>query len=143
LGVDPGAELQDLHRRLLRGEAPEPSRTVPQQLLSPPRAFVGRIAELRRLDEAGEVVVVSGPGGIGKTWLALHWAHRDAHRFPDGQLFVNLRGFDPSGRPTPAETALRSLLEGLGVQPSAVPTDLEAQAALYRSLLADRRMLVV
>ncbi|GAA3432779.1 BTAD domain-containing putative transcriptional regulator [Kutzneria kofuensis] len=143
LGVDPGPELQSLYQRVLHGEAPQPPRVVPQQLLSPPRAFVGRTAELARLDEAGGVVVISGAGGIGKTWLALHWAHRDAHRFPDGQLYVNLRGFDPSGRPVSAETALRGFLEGLGVAPSTVPNDLESQAALYRSLLAGRRMLVL
>ncbi|WP_043717081.1 tetratricopeptide repeat protein, partial [Kutzneria sp. 744] len=115
----------------------------PQQLLSPPRAFVGRTTELARLDEAGAVVVVSGAGGIGKTWLALHWAHRDAHRFPDGQLYVNLRGFDPSGQPVSPERALRGFLEGLGVSSTAVPSEVESQAALYRSLLAGRRMLVL
>ena len=143
LGVDPGPELQGLHQRILRGEAAESQRVVPRQLLSPPRMFVGRTAELARLGEAGDVVVVSGAGGIGKTWLALHWAHRDAHRFPDGQLYVNLRGFDPSGRPMGVETALRGFLEGLGVQPSMVPSDPDAQAALYRSLLAGRRVLVL
>ncbi|MFC0540486.1 AfsR/SARP family transcriptional regulator [Kutzneria chonburiensis] len=142
LGVDPRPELQDQYQRILHGEMPSQG-PVPQQLLSPPRDFVGRTAELARLDETGGVVVVSGAGGIGKTWLALHWAHRDAHRFPDGQLYVNLRGFDPSGRPVSAERVLRGFLEGLGVASSAVPGEVESQAALYRSLLADRRMLVL
>jgi DNA-binding SARP family transcriptional activator len=142
LGVDPVPELQDQYQRILRGEVPRQG-PVPQQLLSPPRDFVGRTAELARLDETGGVVVVSGAGGIGKTWLALHWAHRDAHRFPDGQLYVNLRGFDPSGRPVSAERALRGFLEGLGVASSAIPGEVESQAALYRSLVADRRMLVL
>jgi DNA-binding SARP family transcriptional activator len=142
LGVDPGPELQEQYQRILQGEAPRKA-PAPQQLLSPPRVFVGRTAELARLDEAGAVVVVSGAGGIGKTWLALHWAHRDAHRFPDGQLYVNLRGFDPSGRPVSAERVLRGFLEGLGVPSASVPSEVEPQAALYRSLLADRRILVL
>jgi DNA-binding SARP family transcriptional activator len=142
LGVDPRPQLQEQYQRILRGEVPR-HFPAPQQLLSPPSAFVGRTEELARLDEAGAVVVVSGAAGIGKTWLALHWAHRDAHRFPDGQLYVNLRGFDPSGRPVSAERALRGFLEGLGVASAAVPSEVESQAALYRSLVAGRRMLVL
>jgi DNA-binding SARP family transcriptional activator/predicted negative regulator of RcsB-dependent stress response len=144
LGVDPGPELQGLYQRILRGETMTAKTVpVPHQLLGPPPSFVGRTAELARLDEAGGIVVISGAGGIGKTWLALHWAHRDAHRFPDGQLYVNLRGFDPSGRPMSVESALRGFLEGLGVLPSELPSELDAQSALYRSLLAGRRMLVL
>jgi DNA-binding SARP family transcriptional activator/Tfp pilus assembly protein PilF len=126
---------------------------VPRQLPSGVRHFVGRMAELKRLagllDEtsaAGGSVVISaigGTAGIGKTALAVHWAHQNADRFPDGQLYVNLRGFDPSGTPTAAATAVRGFLGALGVPPASVPDGLDAQVALYRSLLADRRMLIV
>src|ERR1700730_2325214 len=126
---------------------------VPQQLPAGVRHFVGRMEELQRLsgllDEAssaGGAVVISaigGTAGIGKTGLAVHWAHQNAEKFPDGQLYVNLRGFDPSGTPTAAATAMRGFLGALAVPPASVPDGLDAQAALYRSLLADRRMLIV
>src|SRR6266851_2130136 len=126
---------------------------VPRQLPAGVRHFVGRMEELQRLsgllDEAssaGGAVVISaigGTAGIGKTGLAVHWAHQNAEKFPDGQLYVNLRGFDPSGTPTAAATAMRGFLGALAVPPASVPDDLDAQAALYRSLLADRRMLIV
>ncbi|GAA0245284.1 BTAD domain-containing putative transcriptional regulator [Saccharothrix mutabilis subsp. mutabilis] len=119
---------------------------VPRQLPAKPRLFVGRTDELgtltkiveRRADETMSVVVISGPGGIGKTWLAAQWAHQNLHRFPDGQLHVDLRGFDPVGEPVPPGVALRGFLDALGA--SAAPAD---PAALYRSLTADRRMVVV
>ena len=124
---------------------------LPRQLPMPPRGFAGRAAELRLLDEladeagAGtvEIAAVSGTAGVGKTALALHWAHRNAARFPDGQLYVNLRGFDPGEQPVPPELALRDCLAALGVPGERIPAALEARSALYRSLLAGRRVLVV
>ena len=159
LGTDPGTALQNLHRRVLDNDpalvpAAEPTGApVPRQLPAPPRWFTGRDTELARLDkafgedpQAGATVVISaigGAGGIGKTWLALHWAHRHADEFPDGHLFTDLRGFNPTERPVAPDTALFGFLTALGVAPDHVPADLDAKAALYRSLVAGRRMLVV
>ncbi|WP_063726979.1 BTAD domain-containing putative transcriptional regulator [Streptomyces sp. RTd22] len=89
------------------------------------------------------IVVISGMAGVGKSSLAVHWAHRIAERFPDGQLYLNLRGFDPGGSPTQPAEAIAGMLHALGVPPQHLPTGLDAQAALYRSLLADRRVLVL
>ena len=127
---------------------------VPRQLPAAVADFTGRAAELqaltRILDGAGggahgPVVIsaIGGTAGVGKTALALHWAHQVAHRFADGQLHVDLRGFDPSGIPaTPAE-AIRGFLGPLGVSSDAMPAAPDAQATLYRGLLAARKMLIV
>ncbi|WP_158891454.1 ATP-binding protein [Amycolatopsis anabasis] len=126
---------------------------VPRQLPAPPGAFVGRRRELEALSAAvdgaaaarGTVVVsaIGGGGGVGKTWLALHWAHQHLAEFPDGQLFADLRGFSPDSAPTPPGAAVRGFLDGLGVDSGRIPGDLQAQTALYRSLVAGKRMLIV
>ncbi|MCT2581530.1 ATP-binding protein [Actinophytocola gossypii] len=118
-----------------------PARLVPRQLPPAPPWFVGRADELGQLGRP--VTAIVGTGGIGKTWLALHWAHHNADRFPDGQLFVDLRGTSSAGRPMSTPTALRCLLDGLGVDHHAIPVDLDAQIGRYRSLVAGRRLLVV
>ncbi len=126
--------------------------TTPRQLPAAPLHFVGRTAELavltgladRRLEFSTLMIcAITGPAGVGKTSLAVHWAHRVADDFPDGQLYVDLRGFDPTGSPVDPAQALRGLLEILGTPPQRIPLDLEAQTKLYRSLLAGRRMLIV
>jgi tetratricopeptide (TPR) repeat protein len=129
------------------------STLVPQQLPAGTAWFTGRAAELNALtmlaEEAatatGTVVIslISGTAGVGKTALALQWAHQAAHRFPDGQLFVNLRGYEPSDAPVAAAEAIRDILGTLNLPGERMPTGLDAQAALYRSLLAGRRMLVI
>jgi tetratricopeptide (TPR) repeat protein len=153
LGVDPGAELRELHESILRGTVVAPVAqsfvaVMPRQLPTAPTVFVGREAELARLSEiaAGQVapiMVVAGFGGTGKTWLVSHWANEHLADYPDGQLYVNLRGFDPVDEPLPALAALRGFLEALGVPASAIPTDADGCAALYRSLVAGKRMLVL
>jgi tetratricopeptide (TPR) repeat protein/transcriptional regulator with XRE-family HTH domain len=127
---------------------------VPRQLPPTVADFTGRAAELRTLtgilaDAAAEapgtvvITAIGGTAGVGKTALALHWAHQVAARFGDGQLHVNLRGFDPSGRPDTAAAAIRGFLDALGIPPERVPASPEAQAGLYRSLLAGKRMLIL
>lgn len=155
LGADPTPPLQRLHQRILSAdlalEDPAPSVQTPRQLPMAPQSFAGRSAELAALDtllapdadRTGMVAVVSGTGGVGKTWLALHWAQHNIERFPEGQLYVNLRGFDPVDEPVPPVTALRVLLDALGVGSAVIPADPDAQSALYRSLVANRRMLVI
>lgn len=134
---------------------------VPAQLPMAPAGFIGRVGELAALDRliggaeavaGGEaapqpaavvISAVSGTAGIGKTALAVYWAHRVAARFPDGQLYVNLRGFDPAGTALEPVDALREFLYAFGVPVERIPAGLADQAALYRSLMAGRRVLVV
>jgi tetratricopeptide (TPR) repeat protein/transcriptional regulator with XRE-family HTH domain len=125
---------------------------VPPQLPGPVRHFTGRENELAALTEllgqpgaAGAAMVISaigGTAGVGKTALALHWARQVAGRFPDGQLYVNLRGYAP-GPPVPAADALTAFLRALGVAACDIPADVEERAAQYRGLLATRRILVM
>lgn len=126
-------------------------RMVPRQLPAAPRHFVGRADEMARLtamiDDHGDsrrgvpVAAISGPVGVGKTTLAVHWAHRVASLFPDGQIFLDLHGHGDN--PIAPADALRELLDGLGVPPDRVPTGLGARSARYRSVLAGQRVLVV
>ncbi|NYI90798.1 DNA-binding SARP family transcriptional activator [Amycolatopsis endophytica] len=150
LGTDPGAALQDLHRRIL---TPGPALTVrpraarrvvtPRQLPAAPAPFVGRGELLDELDATSTTVsAVAGAGGIGKTALALHWAHQRIDRFPDGQLFVDLRGSGPGAAMEPS-AALRGVLDALGVEHDQVPSDLHARAVLFRSLVAGHRVLLL
>jgi len=166
LGIDPGDELTRIHGQLLamdpalagQPEVRENENTVTLLRAAPPPAqvppeaagFAGRAAELHQLHamlpaDASEppVVVVTGTAGVGKTTLAVRFARQAASRFPDGQLYVNLRGFDPSGAPTEPGTALQAFFDALGVPPRQVPATLDAQTGLFRSLLAGRRMLLL
>jgi DNA-binding SARP family transcriptional activator/tetratricopeptide (TPR) repeat protein len=169
LGIDPSSMLRDLEVAILRQDealavpgrpravlAPRPG-PAPAQLPVAVPGFAGRAAELASMDaalaradaehNAGSATMVisavSGTAGVGKTALAVQWAHQVAARFPDGQLYVNLRGFGPAGQPVEPGEAVRGFLAGLGVTPAQLPGDGLAQAAMYRSLLADRRVLIV
>jgi tetratricopeptide (TPR) repeat protein/transcriptional regulator with XRE-family HTH domain len=131
---------------------PQPPDAVPRQLPAGPAHFVGRQRELSLLTgwleagtAAGQTVIlaIGGTAGVGKTALALHWAHQAKHRFADGQLYVNLRGFDASSAPVAPADAISVLLESLDMPASRIPRRLDAQAGLYRSLLAGRQMLIV
>jgi DNA-binding SARP family transcriptional activator/tetratricopeptide (TPR) repeat protein len=131
-----------------RPEYPRPAQ-LPREI----RGFTGRQDALDTLDALLDpcdgplstviISAVSGTAGIGKTALAVHWAHRVAHRFPDGQLYVNLRGFDGTGQTMNPAEAVHLFLSALGVAAERIPADPDAQVALYRSLLAGKRVLVV
>ncbi len=172
LGAEPGVELRELHQQILTTgpvlASPEPGRlspggprpagtrsgpVVPRELPGPVPQFVGRVAELTDLTGMLErasvqrprtlvISAIAGMAGVGKTALAMQWAHQVADRFPDGQLHVNLRGYDP-GQPVPAADALARFLRSLGVAEQDIPAETGERAARYRSLLAGRRMLIV
>jgi DNA-binding SARP family transcriptional activator len=167
LGVDPGHGLRSLHERILQADpalmpgsepvrvadkpdADTPDVQVPEQLPADLRSFVGRSEELAAVDAllpddptlpGPRAVVVTGMAGVGKTSFAVRWAHRIADRYPDGQVTVNLRGFDPA-RPTLTQReALTAVFDSLGVRPGQVPGDLDRQAAYLRNLVAGKRIL--
>jgi DNA-binding SARP family transcriptional activator/Tfp pilus assembly protein PilF len=165
VGAEPGRELRELHKRILAGDPTlalpdSPSPAVQSAQAAPPRQlparvpqFTGREAELevmtRLLDHAsngrqGTVLIsaIGGTAGVGKTALAIQWAHQVTEYFPDGQLYVNLRGYDPA-QPMPAADALARFLRVLGVPDRDIPPEGDERAARYRSLLAGKRILVV
>ena len=134
------------------GQEPPEQVPVPRQLPATTRHLAGRDEALRRLEEflpesgcghGGGIVLITGGAGVGKTTLAVHWAQRVADRFPDGVLFLDLHGFDLAGEVVEPNSALRRLLEGLGVPAGRVPSDPEARSGLLRTLLASRRTLLV
>jgi DNA-binding SARP family transcriptional activator/tetratricopeptide (TPR) repeat protein len=166
LGIEPSAGLRALEVALLRqdlstldgGAQPrievETGRSEPRapaQLPLTTPAFTGRDRELAELDDlvgrmAGGTVVIAaiaGTAGVGKTALAVHWAHRHAYEFPDGQLYANLRGYDPAGEPKDPGEVLCGFIAALGTPPDQIPTSLDEQASLLRTLLAGRRVLVL
>jgi DNA-binding SARP family transcriptional activator len=173
LGVDPGPELQALYQLILHNDpaaaAPaqptphqraaqrtrESTRLVPAELPHDAAGFAGRADQLARLNKllppadgrgpTNTVVItaIGGAAGIGKTALAVHWAHQVRDQFPDGQLYVNLHGFDHDRKPLQPHEALELLLRSLGLTASEIPANDEAQARVYRSLLADRRLLLL
>ncbi len=162
---------QAVRDRLTARERPAAAPVVPRQLPAATRYFTGRADELKQLNELLEqaaahtvaddpasaasqrdafpgtgtvlIAAIDGTAGIGKTALAVHWAHQAALRFPDGQLYSNLRGFEPRTEPAEPAEAVRGFLDALGVPADRIPGSMDAQAALYRSLLAGKRMLVV
>jgi DNA-binding SARP family transcriptional activator/tetratricopeptide (TPR) repeat protein len=155
LGIAPSRPLQELESGILRQDtildhAQPATASGPAQLPLTVGAFAGRIRELAILDfllnsANGAVLVaaISGTAGIGKTTLAVHWAQQVAVRFPQGQLYVNLRGFDPTGSPMDPSEALHGFLDAFGVPSERIPADLDGRIGLYRSQLAGKRVLVV
>jgi DNA-binding SARP family transcriptional activator/tetratricopeptide (TPR) repeat protein len=160
LGIDPGPELAAAFQTVLTPHEPEVRRQAtveplvrPAQLPPDLPAFAGRRTELKYLQSmlpsehepprGLTMVALDGMPGAGKTTLAVHWAHSMAGRFPDGQLYVNMRGFDPNGVELSAAEALRGFLDALGMPPERIPAGLDAQTGLYRSLLSQRRVLVL
>ncbi|EWM14402.1 helix-turn-helix domain-containing protein [Kutzneria sp. 744] len=116
----------------------------PAQLPAGIRRFVGRGDQLRLLDNSdARAVIIDGPPGTGKTMLALRWGHHAVDRFPDGQLYIDLRGHSPHERPVEPRVALEEFLSALGVPANGIPSGLERCSALFRSLVADRKLLVV
>nr|WP_237522280.1 BTAD domain-containing putative transcriptional regulator [Streptomyces sp. SID1328] len=167
LGIDPGAQLTRLHEGILREDlepAPRPPAPRPAPVPGPVPAdrgvctlpydltdFTGRDHKLRLLlDKADEsdgegtrIIAVDGMGGSGKTTLAVRAAHRLADRYPDGQLFVDLRGFTPGERPLRPEVALEGLLRALGVPDERLPEGTEERTALWRGMVARKRVLIL
>jgi DNA-binding SARP family transcriptional activator/tetratricopeptide (TPR) repeat protein len=152
LGTDPGPALSAVHEAVLRHDLPPsapPSSPVPAQLPADVVAFTGRDDELTALDRlaagAGReplLVCLTGTAGAGKTATAVHWGHRVRDQFPDGQLYVNLRGYDPEPPMSPAD-ALAGFLTSLRAAGAEIPLGVAERAARFRTEVAGRRMLVV
>lgn len=153
LGLSPGPELRRLQQAILGGEPPTGTaqrgrgaarHTALPADVTPPSCHQDQLAALDRMLTPGgqRIATITGPAGVGKSALAVHWAHRVRGRFPDGYLYVNLRG-GRGGAGTSPGSALQLLLQSLNVPRSEMPTDIDEMAGLYRSLLADCRMLVI
>ncbi|SFS52722.1 AfsR/SARP family transcriptional regulator [Saccharopolyspora flava] len=153
LGLEPGPALRDLEQRILAGEhiefepptARPPAR--PAQLPHDVPGFIGRDAELTELDRLSEkaevpIAVVAGTAGVGKSALVTHWAHAARERFPDGQLYVDLRGYGPD-QPLTTTEVLAGFLRALGIPGDAIPADATERAARFRTVVDQRRMLIV
>lgn len=149
-------QTADEHEKTGRRRAAEAGQVAstakPRHLPAVVSPFVGRTEQLDELSGVlgrprirGEttVITISGTAGVGKSALAVRWAHEMADHFPDGQLYVNLRGFDQASTPVSATHAIREFLDALGVPADRIPPGPEAQALLYRSLMADKRLLVI
>jgi DNA-binding SARP family transcriptional activator/Tfp pilus assembly protein PilF len=171
LGLDPSQELQRLRQQVLTDDpaiaapppaAPPPAAEepaarplrqadgmIPRQLPATPAIFVGRELELARLGDllapgqGARAVAVSGMAGVGKTTLAVQWAQENSALFPDGTLYVDLRGYAPGGKPLTPAAALDGLLRGLDVANDRIPYDLAERSALFRTVTAQRRVLIV
>jgi DNA-binding SARP family transcriptional activator len=167
LGLEPSRALQELERAILLGDPAlhhlatnrpglpaVPSPPIPRELPGTIAGFTGRTRELQQLSRlltvtagtAGRPVIISaidGMGGIGKSALAIQAANQLADRFPDGQLYINLHGATPGQRPLPVLSALGQLLRSLGLDPAAIPTQVDEAAVRLRSLAADRRLLIL
>jgi DNA-binding SARP family transcriptional activator/tetratricopeptide (TPR) repeat protein len=166
LGIEPGPDLRLLHQHILAGD-PEPAsapgpvspvgpahpRPSPRQLPPPVPNFIGRAAELQELaamlnaraaDRGTTMIaVISGAASVGKTALGVHWAHQVARTFPDGQLYLNLNGFGPTGSPVTQADAVSRILEAMQVPLARIPPSLDGRVGLYRTLLSERRTLIV
>ncbi|MFF1791175.1 BTAD domain-containing putative transcriptional regulator [Kitasatospora sp. NPDC058243] len=168
LGIDPGPVLQELHERILRNDpallarpAPEtgpvtvpaarppvvstPSLSVPSQLPPQDGSFVGRWEDLALLSQhsgQAQVLVVTGAAGMGKTSLAVQWAHQVRDAFPDGHVFLDLRGHSAKSSVS-ADGVLEHILESLNLPPQKIPRHPEKRLGLYRSTIADKKMLIV
>ncbi len=164
LGIEPGPGLRQLHDLILKDSpeltrpptvgtmSPAPVRTVPAQLPADIMGFTGRQAEMAALDRllkephrlhAPAVATIAGAGGVGKTALAVHWASQVADRFPDGQLFADLRGYDEEHAPVSPTVVLDRFLRALGMPAPQIPAEPDERAALFRSILSTRRTLLV
>lgn len=164
VGSEPGTRLREVHQQILTADPaliaddaaaprPGPATAVPRELPADVRHFTGRATELATLsgllDEAAREVprtvvisAIDGTAGVGKTALAVHWAYQVADKFPDGQLYVNMRGYDP-GQPMTAADALARFLRSLGVPGQDIPSEEDERATRYRSRLAGKQMLIM
>ncbi|WP_051818990.1 AfsR/SARP family transcriptional regulator [Streptomyces sp. NRRL S-1813] len=165
LGLEPGPALRELHDAILRDDPslmasavvvpkkpPETPRTAPLELPADIPAFVGRDTPLASLNtlvdghaEGRQLTMglITGGAGVGKTGLAVHWAHQVADEFPGGLLFADMWGYDEAHEPADPAVVLGWFLRSLGVPEAEIPAETHERAALYRSVLADRRVLIV